>query len=105
MISQDGLLHLGPLGDEICDHLKLYSLLASELDGLCAKLYHSLGNMTIGLLVAKDVTEWELGDNSYLVCLEIMAELSGRDQECIQELLDLWIPSLRLIQDLANEIN
>jgi hypothetical protein len=80
-------------------------LLASELDGVCTKLYCSLGNTAIGFLVVKDVTERELGDNSYLVCLKIMAELSGRDQDYVQELLDLWIPSLRLIQDLASEIN
>jgi hypothetical protein len=34
-----------------------------------------------------------------------MAELVGCDQDCVQQLLDMRIPSLGLIQDFANEVN
>ena len=34
-----------------------------------------------------------------------MAELAGCNQDCVQKLLDLGIPSLGLIQELANEVN
>jgi len=34
-----------------------------------------------------------------------MAELPGRNKDSIQQLLDLRIPSLRLVQDFANEVD
>ena len=46
-----------------------------------------------------------LSNHCYGVSLEVMAELLGHDQDSVQQLLDLRIASLRLIQDLADEIH
>jgi hypothetical protein len=58
-----------------------------------------------GFLVAEDVTEWVLGNHCYGISLEVVAELLGCDQDGIEQFLDLRIASLRLIQDLANEVD
>ena len=34
-----------------------------------------------------------------------MAELPGRNKDSVQQLLDLWISSLRLVQDFADEVD
>jgi hypothetical protein len=53
----------------------------------------------------EDIAKWELGNHGYLICLEIMAELAGCNQHHVQQPLYLWVPSLRLIQDFADEVN
>lgn len=61
--------------------------------------------MAISFLIAKNIPQWVLSNHGHFICLEVLAELSGRNQDCIQELLDLQIPSLGLIQDFTDEID
>ena len=52
--SGDGLLDLGPLSDEISQHLRLNSRPASEFNGVSAELDSPLDDTAIGLFVAED---------------------------------------------------
>jgi hypothetical protein len=42
-------------------------------------------------LVVEDVAEWKGGYNLNVVCLEVMLEFFGHDEDRIQELLYLWV--------------
>jgi hypothetical protein len=85
--------------------LRLNGRPAPKLDGIGAELNHPFDNVLAGFFVMENVTEREFGNDSDLVIFEIMAELAGRNQDYVQQLLDLGIPSLGLIQDLVDEVN
>ena len=78
--SRDGLLDLGPLSDEINQHLRLNSRPASKFNGVSVELDSPLDDIAIGLFVMEDVPQRELGDHDDLVVLEVMAELARHDQ-------------------------
>ena len=40
-----------------------------------------------------------------MICLKVMVELPGHNKDSVQQLLDLRIPSLRLVQDFAHEVD
>jgi len=73
--SGDGLLNLGPLSDEISKRLRLDGRPASEFDGVSAELNNPLDDAAVGLFVAENVPQRELGDHSDLVIFEVVAEL------------------------------
>ena len=73
--SGDGLLNLGPLNDEIDKRLRLDGRPASKFDGVSAELDSPLDDVAIGLFVAENVPQRELGDHDNLVVLKVMAEL------------------------------
>ena len=74
--SGDGLLDLGPLSDEISERLRLDGRLASKFDGVSAELNNPLDDAAVGLFVAENVPQMELGDLSDLVVLKVMTELA-----------------------------
>ena len=53
--SEDGLLDLGPLSDEVSQRLRLNGRSASEFYGISAKLDYPLDDAAIGLFVTEDV--------------------------------------------------
>ena len=61
--------------------------------------------MDIGFLIMEDVAQWILSNHCYLICLKVMVELPGRNKDSVQQLLDLRIPSLRLVQDFTVEVD
>ena len=77
--GSDGLLDLGPLSDEISKRLRLDGRPASEFNGVSAELDNPLDDTAVGLFVAENVTQRELGDHSDLLILEVVAELVRRD--------------------------
>ena len=68
-----------------------------EFDGVGAEFDRPFNDAVTGFLVAEDVTEWVLSDYCYVVGVEVMTELSGCDQDEVQQLLDLGVASLRLV--------
>jgi len=68
-----------------------------EVDGIGAKLDHPFNDASAGFLVVEDVTERVLSDYYYVVGIKVVVELLGCDQDGIQQFLDLWVASLRLI--------
>jgi len=85
--------------------MQLDSRLAPELNGVGAELDHPFYDAAVGFLIVKDITEGEFSGHGDLVVLEVMAELVGCGQDCVQQLLDMGVLSLGLIQDLADEVN
>jgi hypothetical protein len=73
--SGDGLLNLSPLNDEISKRLRLDGRPASEFNGATTELDSPLDDMAIGLFVAENVPQRELGDHGDLVILEVVVEL------------------------------
>ena len=61
--------------------------------------------MAIGFLIMEDVAQRILSNHCYLICLKVMAELPGRNKDSVQQLLDLRIPSLRIIQYFTDEVD
>ena len=70
----------------------------TKVDGLGAELDRPFNNAAAGFLVAEDVTKWVLSDYYYVVGIKVVAELPGCDQDGIQQFLDLWVASLRLVK-------
>ena len=105
MIGQDKSLHIHRLSDEIGERLRLDHLARPKLDGVGAELDHPFYDAAVGFLIVKDITEGEFSGHGDLVVLEVMAELVGCGQDCVQQLLDMGVLSLGLIQDLADEVN
>ena len=68
-----------------------------EVDGIGAKLDRPFNDVAAGFLVVEDITEWVLSDYCYVVGIKVVMELLGCDQDGIQQLLDLWVASLRLV--------
>ena len=97
-------MHVGPFGDEVGEHLRLYRLAAPEINEVRAELYHPFNDVAIGFLITKDVAQRILSNHCYLICLKVMAELPRRNKDSVQQFLDLRIPSLRLIQDITDEV-
>ena len=97
-------MHVGPFGDEVGEHLRLYRLAAPKINGVCAELYHPFNDAAIGFLIMEDVAQRILSNHCYLIRLKVMAELPGRNKDSVQQFLDLRIPSLRLIQDFTDEV-
>ena len=98
-------MHVGPFGDEIGEHLRLYRLAALEINGVRAKLYHPFNDVAISFFIMEDVAQWILSIHCYLICLKVMAELPRRNKDSVQQLLDLRISSLRLTQDFADAVD
>ena len=53
--SGDGFLDLGPLSDEISEHLRLDGRHASEFDGVSAELDSPLDDAAVGLFVSENI--------------------------------------------------
>ena len=98
-------MHVGPFGDEIVKDLRFYRLAAPEINGVRAELYRPFNDVAIGFLIMEDVAQWILSNHCYLICLKVMAELPGYNKDSVQQLLDLRIPSLRLVQDFIDEVD
>ena len=76
-----------------------------EVNGIGAELDHPFNNAAAGFLVVEDVVEWVLSDYCCVVGIEVVTKLLRCDQDGIQQLLGLGVVSLRLIQDLADEVD
>lgn len=68
-----------------------------EVDGIGAELDRPFNDAAAGFLIVEDVAEWVLSNYIYVVGVEVVMVLSGCDQDGIQQLLDLWVASLRLV--------
>jgi hypothetical protein len=68
-----------------------------EVELKSAKLCSPLGNVARGVGVAEDGPQWIRGHHHNFVGLEIMAELPGRDEYSIKELMRLGILGLCFI--------
>ena len=50
-VGWDRSLHVGPFGDEIGEHLRLYRLAALEINGVRVELYRPFNDAAIGFLI------------------------------------------------------
>ena len=60
-------------------------------------LSHPFNDAATRFLVTEDVAEWVLYDYYYLIGVKVVVELLRRDQDGIQQLLDMGVVSLGLI--------
>jgi hypothetical protein len=65
----------------------------------------ALGYAPRGILIMQNIRQREVRDHSDLVLVEVMAQLSGCDQDSIQKLLNSGIPYLGFGEDLADEVD
>ena len=98
-------MHVGPFGDEVGEHLRLHHPVAPKIIGVCAELYRPFNDAAICFFIIEDIAQRILSNHCYLIRLKVMAKLPRRNQYSIRQLLELWIPSLRLIQDLADKVD
>ena len=83
-VGWDRSLHVGPFGDEIGDHLRLYRLAAPEINGVRAELYCPFNDLAIGFLIMEDVAQRILSNHCYLICLKVMTELPRHNKDSVQ---------------------
>ena len=69
-------MNLSPLSDKIRKRLRLDGRPASEFNGVSADVNSPLDDTAVGLFVAENVPQRELGDNGDLVVLKVMVELA-----------------------------
>jgi hypothetical protein len=74
--------------------LTLDGVVGLEVKLKSSKLCSLLGNIARGIGVVEDGPQWVGGDHHNFVGLKIMAELSGRNEYSIKELMRLTIPGL-----------
>ena len=97
MVDRDRSLHIHPLGNEVGERLRLDRVARPEVDSIVPELDRPFNDAAASFLVAKDVAEWVLSNHCYVIGIEVMLKLPRRDQDGIQQLLDLGVASLRLI--------
>ena len=56
---------------------------AFEFNGVSVELNSPLNDAAVGLFVAENVPQRDLGDHGDLVILEVVLELARRNQNCI----------------------
>jgi hypothetical protein len=94
-----------PLCKEVGKDLALDGVAGLEVELKSSKLYSPLGDVARGVRVVEDGPQWVRGHHHNLVGLEIVAELPGCNEYSIMELMRLGIPSLCLVQDLADVVD
>ena len=77
--------------------MRLDRVARPEVDGIGAELDHPFNDVATGFLVAEDVAERVFHNYCYVVGIKVVAELPGCDQDGVQQFLDQWVASLRLI--------
>ena len=97
VVDRDRSLHIHPLGDEVGERLRLDHVARPEVGGINAKLNRTFNDAAAGFLVMEDVAEWVLSNYRYVVGIEVVMELPGWDQDCVHQLLDMGVVSLRLV--------
>jgi hypothetical protein len=85
--------------------LALDGVAGLEVELKSSKLCSPLGDVARGVGVVEDGPQGIRGHHHNLVGLEIMAELLGRNEYSIKELMRLGIPGLCLMQDLADIVD
>jgi hypothetical protein len=83
-----------PLYYEVSKDLTLDGVVGLEVKLKSSKLCSPLGNVTRGVVVAEDGPQWIRGHHHNFAGLEIMAELPGRNEYSIKELMHLGIPGV-----------
>jgi hypothetical protein len=53
----------------------------------------------------KDTRQWPIGYDSNSMGQEVVLELPGYHKDCIEQLLNLRVPCLSIIQDLADKVH
>jgi hypothetical protein len=76
-----------------------------EVELKSSKLYCPFGDIACGIGIVEYGPQWIGGHHHNLVGLEGMAELPGRNEYSIKELMRLRIPGLCLMKDLADIVD
>jgi hypothetical protein len=75
------------------------------LNGISTELDRPLDDVAIGFLIAEDISEWILCDHSYVEGVEVVAKLLGCYQDCVEQFLNLRVPSFGLVQSFADVVD
>jgi hypothetical protein len=98
------VLNLRPIDNEVSQGLGLYGRLRNELDGEHAEIDRPFDDSAVGVSVVEDVAGWKQGYDLDTVCLEVISELPGCDEDRVEELLDLLIVHLGVTKYFTNEV-
>ena len=79
----------GPFCYEVRKDLALDGVAVLEVELKSSKLCSPLGDVTRGVGVAEDDSQWIRGRHHNLVGLKVMAELPGRNEYSVKELMRL----------------
>src|SRR6266508_3768953 len=94
-----------PLGDEISECLTFDGLGADKLDVESAKLDSPFSHPTGGLAVPEDTLQGIGGNHPDCMRLKIMAQLSGRNKDCVEHLLYRGVPCLSVSEYFADIVH
>jgi hypothetical protein len=100
-----GCLGRRPLYDEVSQDLALDGVARLEVQLELSELHSPLGDVACGVRVVEDGPQRKGGHHHNPMCLEIMAQLPGRDQHNIEEFVHLRITGFRLTKDLADVVD
>jgi hypothetical protein len=85
------------LYNKVGKDLTLDGVAGLEVELKSSKLCSPLGDVARGVGVVEDSPQWIRGHQHNFVGLEIMAELPGRNEYSINELMSLGIPGLHFM--------
>ena len=98
-------LDLDPLCNKISEHLGLDGRPGGIRNALTHQLECPLRDSSCGIPVLDDLAEREGRHDRHWIRLEVVIQLPLGDKDGVQEFLDLGVASLRIEQDLANEVH
>ena len=98
-------LDLGPLCNEISQHLGLDGRLGGIQNALTHQLESPLRDPSHGVPVLDDLAEREGHYDRHRMRLEVVTQLPLSNKDGLQEFLDLGVASIGIRQDLANEVH
>jgi hypothetical protein len=75
------------------------------LDGISVELDCPLDDVATGFLIVEDISERILYDHNYVEGVEVVVKLSGCYQDCVEQFLNLRVPSFGLVQSFADEVD
>jgi hypothetical protein len=94
-----------PLHDKVSQDLALDGVARLEVQLELSELRGRLGDVACGVRVVEDGPQRKGGHHHNPVCLEIVAQLPGRNQHSIEKFMRLKVPGLRLVEDLTDVVD
>jgi hypothetical protein len=105
MVIWNWSLHVCPFSDEVDKRLGFDRMTGPVLDGISAELDHPLDDVAAGFLIVEDISKRILHDHSYVEGIKVVVKLSRCYQDCVEQFLNLKVPSSGLVQDFTDEVD
>jgi hypothetical protein len=96
---------ISPLHNEVHECLILDRPSRDEFNIILADLHCPLCNLPHCFFALKDAQQWLIGYDSNDMGQEVVLEFPVCHKDCIEKLMNLWVPCSNVLQDLADKVH